>query len=970
LAASSALASSPEGTTFQATELSTLTLGSTSGTQGAMIELQDTGLVIDNIAGSTYVHQNPDGTQTTNTGYAALLSAVYDGSFTTAEGYPTNPTQGIVSVNSINGNADAKYFGIAFANANSLGLQTTFGGIPLNNATTGNQYVVRDDYLGDANMAGVVTVSDFDLWLQGITGKQPAAWNTGDFNHGDGMTEAVTVSDFDLWVNAIAANLPALGDSSAGPVVSAGSVAAVPEPGTFALLLAGATSCVVVGVRRFRKSTKKSTFTLFQASRGFSSMKKCLIVVAAIAALAFANVVRAADLMDYSLVPDAVYADSNFDAFTGTATISQNASTGQWSVVLPKGTTSAYVTMAILATINNSTSGPISGDGIAQAGVVFDGSSKGMGSDTFWSPAGSETASVNSGNMTNANNNNPTTAAGGYWVNNWATPVQGYGILNAKGTAVAAIAQWPVNFNQSGASGGTAISNLQIGNTGILSATDKSYFVAITGTAAPTVPSNSRLVNYNSDGTQGTVSPTNSTAIQPVTNPYFIQGASGFNSTSAVFCLGELDYMFSNGTNGGTASLGAQPANLSTVNGGESASFMYNGTQTIAKYETTTSGASGTVGAGPNVQISILGGSVQTTVAGVTDVTVPSITGPVIATALPLPTVTGTLTNTTTASGSNVNDAVNWSVAATSANGGTLTPTSLTGSALATGGTAPLSYTYTAPANFFGNDTIKLTPSGTNATIGGSAGSDTGATSTTVNVIGVATYGTKLTSASISQGGSFAGLQTQLSNTSSLPTGIGATAAMLLAGTASTATNVTMTWRDPTAGEQAGQYGHPLFSDVVNLGGTGTSPYVLQMSFGSAGILAHTSFTSVAQAAAAGQIYIGYNTGATGGTGTPAWSNYGNNGIPSSTATNGTPYLGTYASFAAAVNGGPITATNLGNFVGDWGVNPANDTAWAIVAGGTTGEFAVVPEPGTLALLAAGALSLAIAYRRRKAAKA
>jgi len=342
----------------------------------------------------------------------------------------------------------------------------------------------------------------------------------------------------------------------------------------------------------------------------------------------------------------------------------------------------------------------------------------------------------------------------------------------------------------------------------------------------------------------------------------------------------------------------------------------------------------------------------------------------VIATALPLPTVTGTLTNTTTASGSNVNDAVNWSVAATSANGGTLTPTSLTGSALATGGTAPLSYTYTAPANFFGNDTIKLTPSGTNATIGGSAGSDTGATSTTVNVIGVATYGTKLTSASISQGGSFAGLQTQLSNTSSLPTGIGATAAMLLAGTASTATNVTMTWRDPTAGEQAGQYGHPLFSDVVNLGGTGTSPYVLQMSFGSAGILAHTSFTSVAQAAAAGQIYIGYNTGATGGTGTPAWSNYGNNGIPSSTATNGTPYLGTYASFAAAVNGGPITATNLGNFVGDWGVNPANDTAWAIVAGGTTGEFAVVPEPGTLALLAAGALSLAIAYRRRKAAKA
>ena len=283
-------------------------------------------------------------------------------------------------------------------------------------------------------------------------------------------------------------------------------------------------------------------------------MRNSLLVCATLVVLAVVSTMHAADLLDYSLVPDAVYADSNFDPFSGTAIITRNATTGQWSVALPPGTTSAYVTMAILATINNSTSGPISGDGIAEACIVFTGTSKGMGTDTFWSPAGSETASVNSGNMTNANNNNPTTAAGGYWVNNWATPVQGYGIMNAKGTALAAIAQWPVSFAATGASGGIAIGNLQIGNTGVLSASDKTCFTAITGTA-PTVAANSRLVNYNSTGNTTSISSTNGTAIQPVVNPYFIQGASGFNANAAVFVLGELDYTFTNGTNGGSASL-------------------------------------------------------------------------------------------------------------------------------------------------------------------------------------------------------------------------------------------------------------------------------------------------------------------------------------------------------------------------------------------------------------------------------
>ena len=52
--------------------------------------------------------------------------------------------------------------------------------------------------------------------------------------------------------------------------------------------------------------------------------------------------------------------------------------------------------------------------------------------------------------------------------------------------------------------------------------------------------------------------------------------------------------------------------------------------------------------------------------------------------------------------------------------------------------------------------------------------------------------------------------------------------------------------------------------------------------------------------------------------------------------------------------------------VGSWGINTSNDTIW-VVTDHTAGSFAVVPEPGTLALLAAALLSLiAYAWRKRK----
>jgi fibronectin-binding autotransporter adhesin len=87
---------------------------------------------------------------------------------------------------------------------------------------------VKATYPGDFNLDGVVNLQDLDIWKANFGGAS-GTWATGDSNY-DGI---VNLTDLDLWK----ANFgkPTLADD---PVTAHGGVgAAVPEPGTLALLL-------------------------------------------------------------------------------------------------------------------------------------------------------------------------------------------------------------------------------------------------------------------------------------------------------------------------------------------------------------------------------------------------------------------------------------------------------------------------------------------------------------------------------------------------------------------------------------------------------------------------------------------------------------------------------------------------------------------------------------------------------------
>jgi len=158
---------------FQAARVSGLTIGSpganpdqsglgTGSGTGGLVVMQNTGYVITNIASCQYfVDQGAGNTVAYHSGYDAIVNALIDG-------YGGNGdwtgTQGFTGKNAI---ADSTVSGIAYGFNNAIGW-STWGGVDLTGDSLNNgglgDLLIRETYLGDSLLAGVVGDSDFSAW--------------------------------------------------------------------------------------------------------------------------------------------------------------------------------------------------------------------------------------------------------------------------------------------------------------------------------------------------------------------------------------------------------------------------------------------------------------------------------------------------------------------------------------------------------------------------------------------------------------------------------------------------------------------------------------------------------------------------------------------------------------------------------------------------------------------------------------
>jgi hypothetical protein len=328
-------------------------------------------------------------------------------------------------------------------------------------------------------------------------------------------------------------------------------------------------------------------------------------------------------------------------------------------------------------------------------------------------------------------------------------------------------------------------------------------------------------------------------------------------------------------------------------------------------------------------------------------------------------TVSVTLSNN---SSNNLNE---WSLSplqSPTLGGGTVVTTA-NGINLAGGSTTPATGLYTAPLggptasaitqSSIVSDTVGLVANTTDNNVTPSPS----AASTPVNVGGATaaqgvnsspTFGAPL-SGDVPNGAAYAGLASIVKTGGANPANALGSVAMILAGSNNSGgtETVTMAWRTRAPNETGGQgtVTEPpmsmtnkagfLISDVVQVGISGYAgeDYVIEMTYDAA-LLGGTG--PAAGDLADGWLYLATLSGE------GFWEN-----AVAPTGVNGG--LGHYQG-NEAYPGGLLP-------LGDWGVDIAHSVAWAVV--NYVGDFAVVPEPGTFALLAAGALALLPFIRRR-----